>query len=81
MTDRGWLVHLLRRTPVRELIAALSRNGFLRERETRTGGWIYAHPDGRLTSINSHSRSDTLPRKTLRSVLHGTRWTEDDLGR
>jgi hypothetical protein len=37
--------------------------------------------DGRLTSIHSHSGSDTLIRKTLRSVLQATRWPEHDLRR
>jgi predicted RNA binding protein YcfA (HicA-like mRNA interferase family) len=82
MTDAlGALVHLLRNTPVRERIAALRRAGFALERETRTGGRIYSHPDGRITSIHYHSGSDTLTRKTLRSVLQATRWTEEDLRR
>jgi predicted RNA binding protein YcfA (HicA-like mRNA interferase family) len=42
---------------------------------------IYGHPDGRLTSIHYHTGSDTLTRKTLRSVLQATRWTEADLRR
>lgn len=81
MTDVGHLVHLLRNTAVRELIAALRREGFSLERQTRTGGRIYSHPDGRITGIHYHSGSDTLTRKTLRSVLLATRWTEDDLRR
>jgi predicted RNA binding protein YcfA (HicA-like mRNA interferase family) len=79
--DLGQLAHLLRNTPVREFIAALRRDGFSVERQTRTGGRIYGHPDGRLTSIHYHTGSDTLTRKTLRSVLQVTRWTEDDLRR
>jgi len=71
--DLGPLVHLLRNTPVRELIAALRRDGFSLERQTRTGG--------RLTTIHYHTGSDTLTRKTLRSVLQATRWTEDNLHR
>ena len=74
-------MHLLCNMPVRELIAALSRDGFSLERQTRTGGRIYSHPDGRLSSIYYHSGSNTLTRKTLRSVLQATRWTEDDLRR
>jgi predicted RNA binding protein YcfA (HicA-like mRNA interferase family) len=52
------LVHLLRNTPVRELVGALRRDGFLLERETRTGGRIYSHPDGRITVIHYHHGSD-----------------------
>jgi predicted RNA binding protein YcfA (HicA-like mRNA interferase family) len=51
------------------------------ECQTRTGGRIYSHPDDRLTSIHYHTGSDTLTRKTLRSVLQATRWTENDLRR
>lgn len=79
MTGSGELTHLLRNTPVRELINALRKDGFTLERETRTGGRIYSHPDGRITVIHYHHRSDTLTRKTLHSVLAATRWTEDDL--
>ena len=50
--DLPALVHLLRNTPVRELVSALRRDGFVLERETRTGGRIYSHPDGRLTVIH-----------------------------
>lgn len=81
MMDVGPLLHRLRNTPVRELISALRRDGFSLERETRTGGRIYNHPDGRLTVIHYHHGSDTLTRKTLQSVLLATKWTEDDLKR
>ena len=72
---------LLRNTPVRELIAALRRDGCSSERQTRAGGRIYGHPDGRRTTIHDHTGRDTLTRKTLRSVLQATRWTEDNLRR
>jgi predicted RNA binding protein YcfA (HicA-like mRNA interferase family) len=79
--DLPALVHLLRNTPVRELVSALRRDGFVLERETRTGGRIYSHPDGRLTVIHYHHGSDTLTRRTLRSVLEATRWTLEDIRR
>lgn len=42
MTDElGALVHLLRNVPVWEIVAALKRDGFVLERETRTGARIY----------------------------------------
>ena len=81
MRDVGRLVHLLRNTPVRELIRALERDGFILERTTRTGGHIYRHPDLRTTLFHYHSGGDTLTRKTLASLLRATRWTEDDLRR
>jgi predicted RNA binding protein YcfA (HicA-like mRNA interferase family) len=79
--DLPALVHLLRNTPVRELVSALRRDGFVLERETRTGGRIYSHPDGRLTVIHYHHGSDTLTRRTLRSVLEATRWTLEGIRR
>jgi len=79
--DLSELVRLLRNTPVRELVSALRRDGFLLERETRTGGRIYRHPDGRITVIHYHHGSNTLTRRTLRSVLEATRWTPEDIRR
>jgi predicted RNA binding protein YcfA (HicA-like mRNA interferase family) len=81
MTDIGHLVHRLRNTPVRELVNALKKDGFSLERETKTGGRIYSHADGRMTVIHYHRGSDTLTRKTLQSVLSAVQWTEDDLKR
>lgn len=77
--DLSELVHLLRNTPVRQLVSALRRDGFVLERETRTGGRIYSHPDGRITVVHYHRGSDTLTRRTLRSVLEATRWTLEDI--
>jgi predicted RNA binding protein YcfA (HicA-like mRNA interferase family) len=79
--DAGRLLHLLRNVPVRELVAALRRDGFVLERQTRTGARIYGHDDGRLTVIHYHSGSDILTRKTLSSILQSTRWGEADLRR
>jgi predicted RNA binding protein YcfA (HicA-like mRNA interferase family) len=81
MRDVGRLVHLLRSTPVRELMRALERDDFILRRTARTGGHVYTHPDGRMTLIHYHRGSDTLDRKTLASVLRATRWTEEDLRR
>ena len=81
MTDLGQLVHHLRNTPVRELVSALKKDGFMLERETRTGGRIYGHADGRIVVIHYHHGGDTLTRKTLQQVLAATRWAEADLQR
>ncbi len=81
MNNPGRLVHLLRNTPVREIIRALERDGFVLARNTRTGGLVYSHPDGRNTFIHYHTGSETLVRKTLASVIRATQWNEDDLRR
>ncbi len=81
MKEVGRLLHLLRNTPVRDLILALERDGFLLlKRSTRTGARIYSHPDGRMVVVHYHKGSDTLPRKTLKSYLEAG-WREEDLKR
>jgi predicted RNase H-like HicB family nuclease len=50
-------------------------------RRTRGSGRLYQHPDGRRASIHYHSPSQTFSAGTLRNVLRGTRWTEEDLRR
>ena len=74
------LARRLRNTPARELVRALERDGFSYR---RTGGSsrVYRHDDGRRAVIHYHRSGDTLPLGTLRSVLSGTRWTEEDLAR
>ena len=81
MSELGQVVHRLRNTPVRELTSALRKDGFVLERETRTGGRIYSHPDGRIVVIHFHKGGNTLTRQTLRSVLTATGWTEEDAAR
>ena len=81
MSEGGELLHLLRNLPVNQLIRALERDGFVLRRSTRTGGRIYAHPDGRLTVVHYHHGSDTLPRRTLKSVLEAIGWTQNDARR
>jgi predicted RNA binding protein YcfA (HicA-like mRNA interferase family) len=74
------LLQQLRTTSVQELVRALERDGFS-YRRTRGGSRVYRHPDGRRAVVHYHRGSDTLPIDTLRSVLAGARWTEDDLRR
>ncbi len=73
--------HLLRNTLVRKIIKALEKDGFHLERESKTGGRIYYHPDGRITVVHYHKGSDTLTRKTLQSILDAVRWSGEDLKR
>ena len=63
MTDLGELAHLLRNTPVRDLIRAIERDGFSLDRAGTTGARIYRHPDGRRAVIHFHHGKDTLTRK------------------
>lgn len=81
MSEAGELVHLLRNVPVSDFITALERDGFTLRRSTRTGGRIYLHEDGRLTVAHYHHGSDTLTRKTLKSVLEAVGWKLADAKR
>ena len=80
MTPHHDLVRRLRNTPVREIVRALERDGFS-YRRSRGSSRVYRHDDGRRTVIHYHRSNDTLPIGTLRSVLSGTQWTEEDLKR
>jgi len=74
------LLQPLRNTPVRQLIAALERDGFI-YRRSKGSGRVYRHPDGRRVVIHYHHGGDTLPLGTLRNVLAGARSTEADAKR
>ena len=80
MTLPADLIQRLRNASVGELVRALERDGFT-YRRTRGSGRLYRHPDGRRAVIHYHSSGDTLPLGTLRSVLRGTRWNEEDVRR
>jgi predicted RNA binding protein YcfA (HicA-like mRNA interferase family) len=74
------MTHILRNTPVKELIRALEQDGFQYKR--RKGSQrVYRHPDGRRVIIHYHHAKDTLPPGTLQSFLNGTKWNEGDLKR
>lgn len=79
MTEIDW--PRLRSTTAREIISALTRDGF--SLSTRSGSHRrYRHPDGRRVTVSFHRPGDTFRPKTLRSVVQDqARWTEDDLRR
>jgi predicted RNA binding protein YcfA (HicA-like mRNA interferase family) len=70
----------LRNLNARELISALIRDGFSYDRGDGSHQ-IYYHPDGRRVTVIFHGGSSTFRRKTLRSMIDQTRWTEEDLKR
>jgi len=74
------MTDLLRNTPVKEIIRALEKDGFLYRR--RKGSQrVYRHPDGRRVILHYHHAKDTLPPGTLQNFLQGTQWNLDDLKR
>jgi predicted RNA binding protein YcfA (HicA-like mRNA interferase family) len=70
----------LRNVTAREVISALNRDGFTWDRGDGSHQ-IYYHSDGRRVTVIFHSGHDTFKRKTLKSMIDQTRWTEDDLRR
>jgi predicted RNA binding protein YcfA (HicA-like mRNA interferase family) len=63
----------------RELISALVRDGFEYDRGDGSHQ-IYYHADGRRVTVIVHG-GRTFKRKTLKSMIEQTCWTEDDLKR
>lgn len=74
------MIEELWNVPVRKLIRALERDGFV-YRRLKGSQRVYRHPDGRRVVIHYHHGGDTLPAGTLRQVLAATKWNEDALRR
>lgn len=74
------MIDRLRNVPVRKLILALERDGFV-YRRSKGSQRVYRHSDGRRVVIHYHHGGDTLPAGTLKQILEATRWTEDDFRR
>lgn len=74
------MIEGLRNVPVRKLIRALERDGFM-YRRAKGSQRVYRHPDGRRAVIHYHHGGETLPVGTLRQIVEATRWTEEDLRR
>ena len=82
MTDRENLVYFLRSISTRKMEQALKKDGFSLARKTKHGARIYCNEtDGRMAVVHYHGGGKTFTRKTLRSLLTGTRWTKADLRR
>jgi len=71
---------LLRNLTAREIVSALVRDGFAYDCGDGSHQ-IYRHPDGRRVTVGFHGSSGTFRRKTLKSMIDQTRWTEADLKR
>jgi len=71
----------LRSLTARELIAALTRDGFYFVRQAGSHQ-RYRHADGRRVTVAPHARGDTFTIKTLKSMIElQARWREEDLKR
>ena len=71
----------LRSLTAREVISALTRDGFYFVRQTGSHQ-RYRHADGRRVTVAPHGGGDTFTVKTLKSIVElQARWTEEDLKR
>jgi predicted RNA binding protein YcfA (HicA-like mRNA interferase family) len=71
----------LRSLTARELITALTRDGFYFVRQ-KGSHQRYRHSDGRRVTVAPHGGGDTFTIKTLQSMIESqARWTEEDLKR
>lgn len=61
-------------------MSALIRDGFSFDRGDGSHQ-IYYHADGRRVTVMFHGRNSTFTRKTLKSMIAQTRWTQADLDR
>ena len=71
----------LRSLTVRDLIAALTRDGFYFVRQSGSHQ-RYRHTDGRCVMVALHGSGGMFKIKTLKSIVEDqARWTENDLKR
>lgn len=81
MSSRRINYSRLRSLTTRQLIRALSKDGFVYIKSTGSHRH-YKHPDERLVIILYNGSGGTHPIKTLRSMIeYQARWTMDDLRR
>jgi len=73
MSEFEW--RQLRNITARELVNALSRDGFVFHNQ-RGSHQRYRHADGRRVTVTFHRAGDTFPIGTLRSMIEvQARWT------
>ncbi len=71
----------LRSLTARQIISALTRDGFAFDRGSGSHQ-IYRHDDGRRVTVKFHGPGDTFAPKTLKSMIEiEAKWTEGDLRR
>lgn len=62
----------------RELIRALKKLGFFEHPERGTSHLVFAHRDGRRTTVSRHPGKD-IPRGTLRAILRDINISSEEL--
>ncbi|MGH9784290.1 MAG: type II toxin-antitoxin system HicA family toxin [Terriglobia bacterium] len=74
------MIGRLRSKSAREWAQALERDGFA-IRKGKGSHHVYQHPDGRRVLVVYHNLGDTFGPKTIKQLLSGTGWREEDLKR
>ena len=74
------MIGRLKNKTAREWVQALERDGFT-VRKGRGSHHVYQHPDGRRVLVVYHRLGDTFGPKTIKQLLTGTFWKEEDLKR
>ena len=71
----------LRNLPAREIVAALTHDGFPLDRQVGSHRHDL-HQDRRRVTVSFHQPGDTFRRKTLHAIIElQAGWTEEDLKR
>lgn len=71
-------LHKLRNITTVQFIRALESDDFEWVR-SRGSHRVYRHSDGRRVVVAYHRPGATFPPKTLAAMIHGARWTAQDL--
>ena len=71
----------LRSITVRELCAALERDGFVLDRQRGSHRVYYNPQDKRRVVVPYHAPGATLPYGTLKGIISDLGWTEEDFKR
>ena len=74
------MIGRLKSKTARDWVQALERDGFA-IRKGKGSHHIYQHPDGRRVLVVYHKLGDTFGPKTIKQLLSGTGWQEEDLKR
>jgi len=76
------LLPSLRGIPVRALVVALERDGFVLDRQSPGSHRVYFSPaDQRRAVVPWKSPGSTLPYGTLKAILDDLGWSAEDLNR
>jgi predicted RNA binding protein YcfA (HicA-like mRNA interferase family) len=74
------MIARLKNATARDWITRLERDGFALRRG-KGSHHVYEHPDGRRVLVVYHNLNDRFGPKTIKQLLSGTGWEEEELSR